>query len=148
MREQEAQRREAEYARQQAAGSPRRGRFIERFKTHVAKAAQVQSRIKKLEKVEMVAEPRRIVEKHFEFRAPPRSGDDVIKLAGIARRTARGRAQRADLDGPAQGALGGDGRERRRQVDLAADDRRGAVAGWRRGGDRRVGDDGLLRAAR
>jgi ATPase subunit of ABC transporter with duplicated ATPase domains len=82
MREQEAQRREAEYARQQARLA-KESRFIERFKTHVAKAAQVQSRIKKLEKVEMIAEPRRIIEKHFEFRTPPRSGDDVIKLAGI-----------------------------------------------------------------
>jgi ATPase subunit of ABC transporter with duplicated ATPase domains len=82
MREQETQRREAEYARQQARLA-KESRFIERFKTHVAKAAQVQSRIKKLEKVEMIAEPRRIVERHFEFRTPPRSGDDVIKLAGI-----------------------------------------------------------------
>jgi ATPase subunit of ABC transporter with duplicated ATPase domains len=82
MRQQEAQRREAEYARQQARLA-KESRFIERFKTHVAKAAQVQSRIKKLEKVEMIAEPRRIIERHFEFRTPPRSGDDVIKLAGI-----------------------------------------------------------------
>ncbi|HMG24381.1 MAG TPA: ABC-F family ATP-binding cassette domain-containing protein, partial [Kofleriaceae bacterium] len=81
-RELEAQRREAEYARQQARLA-KESRFIERFKTHVAKAAQVQSRLKKLEKVERIAEPRRIVDKHFEFRAPPRSGDDVVKLAGI-----------------------------------------------------------------
>jgi len=84
MREIEAQRREAEYARQQARLA-KESRFIERFKTHVAKAAQVQSRLKKLEKVEMVAEPRRIVEKHFDFRVPPRSGDDVVKLEAIAK---------------------------------------------------------------
>jgi ATPase subunit of ABC transporter with duplicated ATPase domains len=82
MREVEATRREAEYARQEARLA-KESRFIERFKTHVAKAAQVQSRMKKLEKVEKVAEPRRIVEKRFEFRAPLRSGDDVIKLAGV-----------------------------------------------------------------
>ena len=82
MREIEAVRREAEYARQQARLA-KESRFIERFKTHVAKAAQVQSRMKKLEKVEKIAEPRRIVEKRFEFRTPARSGDDVIKLAGI-----------------------------------------------------------------
>ncbi len=81
-REIEAARREAEYARQQARLA-KESRFIERFKTHVAKAAQVQSRIKKLEKVEMIAEPRRIVDKSFEFRTAPRSGDDVIKLAGV-----------------------------------------------------------------
>jgi ATPase subunit of ABC transporter with duplicated ATPase domains len=84
MRGIEAQRREAEYARQQARLA-KEGRFIERFKTHVAKAAQVQSRLKKLEKIEKIAEPRRIVENHFEFRTPQRSGDDVIKLTGIAK---------------------------------------------------------------
>ena len=84
MREIEAQRREAEYARQQARLA-KESRFIERFKTHVAKASQVQSRIKKLEKVEMVAEPRRIVDKQFEFRTPPRSGDVVVKLDSIAK---------------------------------------------------------------
>ena len=59
MREIEAARREAEYARQQARLA-KESRFIERFKTHVAKAAQVQSRLKKLDKVEKIAEPRRI----------------------------------------------------------------------------------------
>ena len=82
MREIEAARREAEYARQQARLA-KETRFIERFKTHVAKAAQVQSRLKKLDKVEKIAEPRRIVERRFEFRAAPRSGDDVVKLAGL-----------------------------------------------------------------
>jgi len=84
MREIEAQRREAEYARQQARLA-KETRFIERFKTHVAKAAQVQSRLKKLDKIEKIAEPRRIVEKSFEFRAPPRSGDDVVKLDAVAK---------------------------------------------------------------
>ncbi|MDX2094005.1 MAG: ABC-F family ATP-binding cassette domain-containing protein [Kofleriaceae bacterium] len=84
-REIEAERREAEYARQQARLA-KESRFIERFKTHVAKAAQVQSRIKKLEKVEKVEPPRRIVEKHFEFRTPSRSGDDVVKIVNIEKR--------------------------------------------------------------
>ncbi|HEY4238566.1 MAG TPA: ABC-F family ATP-binding cassette domain-containing protein [Kofleriaceae bacterium] len=81
-REIEAQRREAAYARQEARLA-KESRFIERFKTHVAKAAQVQSRIKKLDKVEKIAEPRRIVEKHFDFRAPSRSGDDVVRVAAL-----------------------------------------------------------------
>jgi ATPase subunit of ABC transporter with duplicated ATPase domains len=82
MREIEAARRESEYARQQARLA-KESRFIERFKTHVAKAAQVQSRIKKLDKIEKIAEPRRIVEKEFDFKAPSRSGDDVVKLANL-----------------------------------------------------------------
>jgi ATPase subunit of ABC transporter with duplicated ATPase domains len=81
-RELEAARRESEYARQQARLA-KEGRFIERFKTHVAKAAQVQSRIKKLEKVEKIAEPRRIVERNYTLRASSRSGDDVVKVAGL-----------------------------------------------------------------
>ena len=81
-REVEAARREAEYARQQAMLA-KESRFIERFKTHVAKAAQVQSRLKKLDKIEKIAEPRRFVEKHFEFRTPPRSGDDVVRLQAL-----------------------------------------------------------------
>ena len=82
MRAEEAARREAEYARQQAMLA-KESRFIERFKAQAAKAAQVQSRIKKLDKIEKVAPPRRIVERRFEFRTPPRSGDDVIRLDGV-----------------------------------------------------------------
>ena len=82
MRVIEAERREAEYARQQARLA-KESRFIERFKTHVAKASQVQSRIKKLDKVEKIAEPKRIIEKTYDFRVPQRSGDDVVKITGI-----------------------------------------------------------------
>src|SRR6185312_12802277 len=83
-REIETARREAEYARQQAMLA-KEARFVERFKTHVAKAAQVQSRLKKLDKIEKIAEPRRFVEKTFEFRTPPRSGDDVVRLEGLTK---------------------------------------------------------------
>jgi ATPase subunit of ABC transporter with duplicated ATPase domains len=58
-------------------------RFVERFKTHVAKAAQVQSRLKKLDKIEKLAPPRRFVDRTFELRTPPRSGDDVVRLDGL-----------------------------------------------------------------
>ena len=81
-REVEAVRREAEYARQQAMLA-KESKFIERFKAQAAKANLVQSRIKKLDKIEKIAEPRRIVERTFEFRVPPRSGDDVIKLESV-----------------------------------------------------------------
>jgi len=80
----EAERREAEYARQQAMLA-KESRFIERFKTHVAKAAQVQSRMKKLDKIEKVEPPKRIIEKTYDMKVPPRSGDDVVKLDKIAK---------------------------------------------------------------
>src|SRR5262245_14255375 len=83
-RAEEATRREAEFARQQAMLA-KESRFIERFKAQAAKASQVQSRIKKLDKIEKVAAPRRLVERRYEFRPPPRSGDDVIKLDGVSK---------------------------------------------------------------
>ena len=76
--------REAAYARQQAMLAKEQ-RFIDRFAAHAAKAAQVQSRVKALEKIEKIELPkkRRIVE--FDFRQPPRSGDQVAVLEGIAK---------------------------------------------------------------
>ena len=58
-------------------------RFIERFQTHAANAAQVQSRVKKLEKIEMVELPRQRKVVEFKFRDPPRSGEDVVELKAI-----------------------------------------------------------------
>jgi ATPase subunit of ABC transporter with duplicated ATPase domains len=80
----EATRREAEYERQQAMLA-KEMRFVERFKAQAAKAAQVQSRVKKLEKIERLEPPRRIIEKTYNFRTPVRSGDDVIKVARVAK---------------------------------------------------------------
>ena len=77
--------REAAYARQQAMFAKEQ-RFIERFQTHAAKAAQVQSRVKALDKIEKIELPkkRRIVK--FDFRQPPRSGDQVATLEHLTKR--------------------------------------------------------------
>jgi ATPase subunit of ABC transporter with duplicated ATPase domains len=74
--------REAAYARQQAMLAKEQ-RFIDRFAAHAAKAAQVQSRVKALEKIEKVEPPRkrRVVE--FDFRQPPRSGEQVAVIEDI-----------------------------------------------------------------
>ena len=76
--------REAAYARQQAMLAKEQ-RFIERFAAHAAKAAQVQSRVKALEKIEKIELPkkRRVVK--FDFRTPPRSGDQVVTLEGVTK---------------------------------------------------------------
>ena len=76
--------REAAYARQQAMLAKEQ-RFIERFAAHAAKAAQVQSRVKALEKIEKIELPkkRRVVK--FDFRAPPRSGEQVATLDCVAK---------------------------------------------------------------
>ena len=78
----DATRREAEYDRQQAMLA-KEMRFIDRFKAQAAKAAQVQSRVKKLDKIERVEPPRQIIEKNFDFRQPSRSGEDVVKVVGL-----------------------------------------------------------------
>jgi ATPase subunit of ABC transporter with duplicated ATPase domains len=76
--------REAAYARQQAMLAKEQ-RFIDRFAAHAAKAAQVQSRVKALEKIEKIELPkkRRVVK--FEFRQPPRSGDQVAVLEDVSK---------------------------------------------------------------
>jgi ATPase subunit of ABC transporter with duplicated ATPase domains len=76
---------QAAFARQQAMFAKEQ-RFIERFKTHAAKAAQVQSRIKALDKIDKIELPktRRVVK--FEFRVPPRSGDQVVVIEDLHKR--------------------------------------------------------------
>jgi ATPase subunit of ABC transporter with duplicated ATPase domains len=73
---------EAAYARQQAMLAKEQ-RFIDRFKAQAAKAPQVQSRIKALDKIEKLEPPkkRRVVE--FDFRQPSRSGDQVAVVEDV-----------------------------------------------------------------
>ena len=74
--------REAAYARQQAMLAKEQ-RFIDRFAAHAAKAAQVQSRVKALDKIEKIELPRKRTVVKFDFRQPPRSGDQVVALEGV-----------------------------------------------------------------
>jgi ATPase subunit of ABC transporter with duplicated ATPase domains len=76
--------REAAYARQQAMLAKEQ-RFIERFSAHAAKAAQVQSRVKALEKIEKIELPKKRKVVRFDFRQPPRSGDQVAVLTGVSK---------------------------------------------------------------
>ncbi len=73
---------EAQYERQQAMLAKEEA-FIARFKARASHAAQVQSRVKKLEKIEKVEPPKRRKTLDFDFRTPPRSGEDVLKIAGV-----------------------------------------------------------------
>jgi ATPase subunit of ABC transporter with duplicated ATPase domains len=76
--------REAAYARQQAMLAKEQ-RFIERFAAHAAKAAQVQSRVKALEKIEKIELPKKRKVVKFDFRVPPRSGEQVAVLEGVTK---------------------------------------------------------------
>jgi len=83
-REIAATQQEAQYARQQAMLA-KEVAFIERFKARASHAAQVQSRVKKLDKIERVEPPRRRRVIEFDFRPAPRSGEDVAKLDHVAK---------------------------------------------------------------
>ena len=75
---------EAQFARQQARLAKEQA-FIDRFKARASHAAQVQSRVKKLEKIELIEPPRRAARTRFEFKKPPRGGDDVVRVEGISK---------------------------------------------------------------
>jgi ATPase subunit of ABC transporter with duplicated ATPase domains len=81
-RAQNEKQQQAQYERQQAMLA-KELKFIERFKARASHAAQVQSRVKKLEKIEKVEPPKRRQTVLFEFQPPPRSGDDVVKLERV-----------------------------------------------------------------
>jgi ATPase subunit of ABC transporter with duplicated ATPase domains len=76
---------QAQFERQQAMLA-KEIKFIERFKARASHAAQVQSRVKKLDKIDRVEPPRRRQTVAFDFRTPPRSGEDVITLRRVAKR--------------------------------------------------------------
>jgi len=78
------QHQEAQHARQQAMLAKEEA-FIARFKARASHAAQVQSRVKKLEKIDKIDPPRRRKVIPMELRQPPRSGEDVIKLSKVSK---------------------------------------------------------------
>jgi ATPase subunit of ABC transporter with duplicated ATPase domains len=81
-RAQNEKQQQAQFDRQQAMLA-KEIKFIERFKARASHAAQVQSRVKKLDKIERVEPPRRRQAILFEFPPAPRSGDDVATLKRV-----------------------------------------------------------------
>jgi ATPase subunit of ABC transporter with duplicated ATPase domains len=73
---------QAQFERQQAMLA-KEIKFIERFKARASHAAQVQSRVKKLEKIDRVEPPKRRQTVLFEFPPAPRSGEDVASLKNV-----------------------------------------------------------------
>ena len=76
---------QAQFERQQAMLA-KEIKFIEQFKARASHAAQVQSRVKKLDKIERVEPPRRRQTIAFEFRPAPRCGEDVASLKAVHKR--------------------------------------------------------------
>ena len=85
---------QAQFERQQAMLA-KEIKFIERFKARASHAAQVQSRVKKLEKIERVEPPKRRQTVAFDFLPAPRSGEDVVSL----KRVQKGYGNRVIYDG-------------------------------------------------
>jgi ATPase subunit of ABC transporter with duplicated ATPase domains len=73
---------QAQFDRQQAMLA-KELRFIERFKARASHAAQVQSRVKQIEKIDRVEPPKRRQTIAFDFPPAPRSGEDVASLRGV-----------------------------------------------------------------
>lgn len=76
------QQQQAQFERQQAMLAKEIA-FIERFKARASHAAQVQSRVKKLDKIEKVEPPKRRQTVRFDFLPAPRSGEDVATVKGV-----------------------------------------------------------------
>ena len=81
-RAQSEKQQQAQFERQQAMLA-KEIKFIERFKARASHAAQVQSRVKKLEKIERVLPPKRRETVSFDFPPAPRSGEDVVNLKNV-----------------------------------------------------------------
>ena len=85
--------REREVRRQQLQAAHRRQQemlakeeeFIARFAARASHAAQVQSRVKKLEKIERIVLPPEQRVMSFTFPTAPRSGDDVLHLRNLGK---------------------------------------------------------------
>ena len=85
--------REREIRREQLLASHRRQQemlskeeeFIARFAARASHASQVQSRVKKIAKIERIEIPAEQRSIKFEFAEPPRSGDDVVRIDGLGK---------------------------------------------------------------
>ncbi|MBY5330651.1 ABC-F family ATP-binding cassette domain-containing protein [Rhizobium leguminosarum] len=81
-RAQNEKQQQAQFERQQAMLA-KEIKFIERFKARASHASQVQSRVKKLEKIDRVEPPKRRQAVSFDFQPAPRSGEDVVSLKNV-----------------------------------------------------------------
>jgi len=100
--------REREIRREQLIASHRRQQemlakeeeFIARFAARASHGSQVQSRVKKLQKIDRIELPPEQKSVRFEFAEPPRSGDDVFKLENLGKAwPVAGRADKSVFNG-------------------------------------------------
>ncbi|RYZ48968.1 MAG: ABC-F family ATP-binding cassette domain-containing protein, partial [Proteobacteria bacterium] len=83
-REQRREQQIAAHRRQQEMLSKEED-FIARFAARASHAAQVQSRVKKLDKIDRIEAPPETKTIDFEFPTPPRSGNDVVRMIDLGK---------------------------------------------------------------
>lgn len=83
-REFEIEQREKEW-KNQAEQIAKTELFIEKFRYKATKSKQVQSRIKQLDKVELIEVPSHLKKMHFHFPKAPHSGNDVMKIENLSK---------------------------------------------------------------
>ena len=139
---------QAQFERQQAMLA-KEIKFIERFKARASHAAQVQSRVKKLEKIDRVQPPKCRQTVAFEFLPAPRSGEDVVSLKRVHKRYGSRRIYEG-LDFTVRRrerwcvmGINGVGKSTLLEAGGGSD-----ATGRRHGGARRQREDGLFCAAR
>lgn len=86
LREREIRRQQLEAAaKRQADMLAKEEEFIAKFAARASHAAQVQSRVKKLEKIERIELPPEAKKIRFEFTPGPRSGNDVVRMENLGK---------------------------------------------------------------
>ena len=83
-RESTLQNKRAASARQQRE-IDKQMRFVERFRSKATKASQVQSRLKQIEKIQIIKLPRATKRVRYSFPEPPRGGSEVITLTNVSK---------------------------------------------------------------
>jgi ATP-binding cassette subfamily F protein 3 len=71
--------------------------FIARFAARASHAAQVQSRVKKIDKIERIEIPAEERVMSFQFAPPPRSGNDVVIMKDLAKSWDRGNGEKINV---------------------------------------------------
>ena len=123
--------------------------FVDRFRYQATKAAQVQSRIKMLDKIERIEVPPARKRIHFQFPAAMKSGRVVLELQRRAPGLwPEGGARRGRPPHRARRSGGAGRAQRRRQIDADAAAGRGGAARRRPPRRRPPGGHAVLRAGR
>lgn len=95
----------AEHARQKTMLA-KEEEFIAKFKARASHAAQVQSRVKKLEKIDRIVLPPEEEKISFEFGSPPRGSDDVVVMSELGKEWSNSKGEKLSVFNNLSGIVG------------------------------------------